>query len=434
MLKSILVLSNFILIPQVFGHVGLTFPPARKFDLDFMDTIRTVGPCGMEKGSIKTSVEAGKPLKVTWHLGYPHKGGYLLELLDNKGQPLQNLTEGYQGLDNKYAQEATVTLPAGLTCPDCTIRLQRQAEEWGPTYRFWSCADVDIVGEDTYSKTCSNLGSPTGSGCACPKTYFGDECQYKNDCETEADCHNHGQCIDHEGTSLPKKECYCQIGYYGQTCDKISPLNSKSYNASYFRTIELLPGNVKFLWRFVDLDESEMEGIVVAKTKSYVALGWRPSDLTKSCQKFPTSVPAPKGTDFHAMDCQDIVIGKVKGELSNIGDYYTRDRSTPRRDEFYGGTPDLTGAVGWEEDGTTTIWFRKKVDQSDKADHEFYGSLKLIWAHGRSDDSFFADDELKYHGGNKGSYILPFASSAPSTIIPSFFILVSIHFVAHLFA
>ena len=30
--------------------------------------------------------------------------------------------------------------------------------------------------------------------------------------------------------------------------------------------------------------------------------------------------------DLHAMDCIDIVIGTAKGQLSRIGDYYTRDR------------------------------------------------------------------------------------------------------------
>ena len=46
------------------------------------------------------------------------------------------------------------------------------------------------------------------------------------------------------------------------------------------------------------------------------------------------------------------------GLTLNVGDYYTRDRSTPRRDEFYGGNDDLTAAVGWEENGVTTIMFR----------------------------------------------------------------------------
>ena len=36
------------------------------------------------------------------------------------------------------------------------------------------------------------------------------------------------------------------------------------------------------------------------------------------------------------MDCTDIVIGTAKGEYSRIADYYTRDRSTPRLDSFFG--------------------------------------------------------------------------------------------------
>jgi hypothetical protein len=46
------------------------------------------------------------------------------------------------------------------------------------------------------------------------------------------------------------------------------------------------------------------------------------------------------------------------------------------------------------------------VDSGHPADHEFYGKLKLIWAHGRSDDPFYHEDELKYHGGNRGHYTL----------------------------
>ena len=64
----------------------------------------------------------------------------------------------------------------------------------------------------------------------------------------------------------------------------------------------------------------------------------------------------------------------------------------------------MTGANGWEEDGKTTIWFRKKMggctsDNMKKADHPFEGSLHLIWAHGQdsSDNDFYADDELKFH-------------------------------------
>ena len=66
---------------------------------------------------------------------------------------------------------------------------------------------------------------------------------------------------------------------------------------------------------------------------------------------------APRG-EFHAMDCVDMVIGTARGGTSRIFDYYTRDRSTPRPDEFWGGQDDLTAAVGWERDGETTVLFR----------------------------------------------------------------------------
>ena len=61
------------------------------------------------------------------------------------------------------------------------------------------------------------------------------------------------------------------------------------------------------------------------------------------------------------MDCTDIVIGAARGGKSRVLDYYTRDRSTPMRDEFYNGVQSLTAAVGEEENGYTTILFRRKL-------------------------------------------------------------------------
>ena len=62
------------------------------------------------------------------------------------------------------------------------------------------------------------------------------------------------------------------------------------------------------------------------------------------------------------MDCTDIVIGMARGSLSRVFDYYTRDRSTPRRDSFYGGSDSLTGAVGKEENGVTYIKWRRPLN------------------------------------------------------------------------
>ena len=70
------------------------------------------------------------------------------------------------------------------------------------------------------------------------------------------------------------------------------------------------------------------------------------------------------------MDCTDIVIGTARGQQFRVFDYYTRDRSTPRRDSFYGGRDDITAAVGKEEDGFTYIKWRKPLMSGNKSSKE----------------------------------------------------------------
>ena len=44
-------------------------------------------------------------------------------------------------------------------------------------------------------------------------------------------------------------------------------------------------------------------------------------------------------------------------------------------DNFFGGKDDLTAALGYEENGVTTILFRKKIDGNLK----YFSVLKLIF-------------------------------------------------------
>ncbi len=48
-------------------------------------------------------------------------------------------------------------------------------------------------------------------------------------------------------------------------------------------------------------------------------MGWRPAGATKSCQSFPADVPAPRGRDFHPMDCVDYVVAAVRGQQTRLG-------------------------------------------------------------------------------------------------------------------
>jgi len=62
------------------------------------------------------------------------------------------------------------------------------------------------------------------------------------------------------------------------------------------------------------------------------------------------------------MDCVNVVVVAARGKQSRILDYYTRDHSTPRTDDFYGGRDSLTAVVGMEHDGMTYIKFRRRLD------------------------------------------------------------------------
>lgn len=389
---------------KVHAHVALSFPPARKYDLDFMDTFRTEKPCGMRKGDIVTTIEAGKPLKITWHLGYPHKGGFKIQLLGPDEKLIQDLTPSglYAGEDRPTTQEYQIQVDEGVQCQGCSIRLERQALEWGANYRFQSCADVDIVSPANFKLDCSGHGQPSGSSCACEKTYFGERCQYKNDCEDDSDCNDRGDCIDIKGTTLPRKQCFCQFGFFGHNCERKSTFDDNANFTQKPDLYTLVPGRgVDFYYRMIE--DGEFEGVIAGKsTTHYVAVGWRGTYVDQSCRAFPDDAITPIDRGFHPMDCTDMVIGTAIGDRSRIGDYYTRDRSTPRLDNFYGGEESLTGALGWEVDGRTYIMFRKPVKAIDDADHDFLGTLSFIWAHGQENAEFYTADELKYHGGNRG--------------------------------
>lgn len=36
------------------AHIVLTFPPARKYALDFLDNLRTIAPCGVPRGKVSS--------------------------------------------------------------------------------------------------------------------------------------------------------------------------------------------------------------------------------------------------------------------------------------------------------------------------------------------------------------------------------------------
>ena len=60
-----------------------------------------------------------------------------------------------------------------------------------------------------------------------------------------------GRCIQSEGTSVPHRECFCEPGFHGQTCQKQSPLKLKTYKPEDYTEIKLQGDKFKFLWRYI---------------------------------------------------------------------------------------------------------------------------------------------------------------------------------------
>jgi len=203
-------------------------------------------------------------------------------------------------------------------------------------------------------------------------------------------------------------QCYCSPAWQGVHCEKKNPWvgeEARRVDKAFYQLVgqvEELGEGVELLWR---VEGEEVELVVSAPTTSWVGLGWRPLSSTKACQKFPAHLSTPRGRDFNGMDCTDMVVGSARSGLSRVGDYYTRDRSTPRRDGDWGGEDDLVAAHAWEEEGRTTVRVVRRV-QGGVSDHPLKGQLHVIWAYGQTSE-FYKEDQLKYHGrGNRGAAFL----------------------------
>ncbi|GAV04328.1 hypothetical protein RvY_14625 [Ramazzottius varieornatus] len=507
----IAVLLNSTPTSHVSAHVVLTYPPARKYALDFLDNVHSPEPCGMPKGlSEPTFLQVGSEIEVTWHSAYPDEGGYAIELLDENYDRVSQLFPVLAGREPRTSvsfeniwpntTSQTITLPKNVSCDKCTLRITRQARQWENVsrelegYVFRSCADVNIVDQVDNSQKCSSHGSWTvQQKCNCDDLYTGNVCQYKEICLKEADCNFRGKCIDSGSNSHPKKRCNCLPGWQGRNCSRESFLKTKVFNKALFTHYKLADG-FDLYWK-IDKNLAEIEFAVQSKSSSWIAIGWRPLTLTGECrQQFPklaNETYSPHGAsllakeltmddsefeairprsgkvseeldeplairprrevmavpqnvtlldpavlfnnaseELHPMDCTDIVIGFARNGFGQVQDSYTRDRSTPQDDSFYGGMDNLIGSIAFEEDGVTIMRFKRALAAVDPADHSFLNSpMHVIFARGQEKGSFhhypplsmeadnksltefYKPDDLRYHGAganNRGVALINF--------------------------
>ena len=76
--------------------------------------------------SPRTSLRSGSSVNVSWSLAYAHGGGYRLTLV----------SPGEWEEGGRFSRSHLVTLPQGVQCTDCYLKLERQATEWGKNYIF----------------------------------------------------------------------------------------------------------------------------------------------------------------------------------------------------------------------------------------------------------------------------------------------------------
>ncbi|KAF8363342.1 hypothetical protein PRIPAC_90265 [Pristionchus pacificus] len=300
--SSILLL---LFLPFTSSHVSLTFPSSRYPPLDFLDSLRTKGPCGVPvpRKQYLTNLIINKPYNITWRMGYPHQGGYRLTLIDGHGDTVAQLTPttnaSYVGTMDQTEMKETVVFPK--ECSNCSILLQRQAIEWGKAYTFHSCADVNIVSEETEDTQCNGRGRMKEGKCDCDPGFGGKECKSIVHCSSDEDCGKGGKCIEERGT-LVVKTCFCPYGQFGRNCD--TQFNGLPDNCFAYNNLKRgefnkhgmfneecymskqLNSNDTVYYRHLK-SEDEVEVILDFDTTSWVGLGWRPDGLDPSCRLFP---------------------------------------------------------------------------------------------------------------------------------------------------
>ncbi|KAI6175877.1 DOMON domain-containing protein [Aphelenchoides bicaudatus] len=482
---------SFILINKlVFGHITLTFPSARYPPLDFLDTARTVGPCGVPKHerSTYTTLQTNQFYNVTWRLQYPHQGGYRLYVIDYLGNVVEHLapdkpvndeqtSNSFDGLEDQSAEWKQIQFHT--SCPNCSLVLERQALEWGPSYKFRSCAEIHIVDgiAEPDNRMC-NGGEWKDGQCLCQPRSSGKFCQYKGNKLLkqikELMCFKMtvnemqivlmaGKCMA-DGIYPNKKSCFCAYGYFGKDCKEVSAsafsedecfrhLGNNStptafkygiFDETCFKRFDLQNGDSLFSRVIKD----QVEIIMDYETESYVALGWRPHKISKTCRQFPdlnkersdsrqgakTSgyLQSTLDSSLHPMDCSDIVMASVvDNSFLHIEDMYTRDRSTPLADELLDGEQSITAAYGIQKDGRTIVMFRRGIREIEPTDHPLGpGKVFVIHAKGQTQGSyshiapsalekkqtakpnFYKNDQWRYHGAsNRGVQILEFVTA-----------------------
>ncbi|KAM3718652.1 MOXD1 [Dirofilaria immitis] len=274
-----------LLLPLAVANIRLTYPPSRYQLLNHsIDNRKFQQPCGISKDpkDIVTWLPSGADINITWLQLASHNGKLRLELLNEMDQMIAVLSPITRTDSDSAALKtsATVMLPKNYECYGCVIRIMQQ--EIGKNYSSYSCADVNIVNEIPDGDTCLHNGKRKYGICECDTHSSGDNCQYHDECIDEKDCSNHGRCVEFSNDILTTKQCFCQRGYFGKTCQHVSQsfMDDSEFLPTLYQMREVGEDNDKIYWRIL---QNEIEFVLKFKTDSWVGIGWKPKNPDEYC-------------------------------------------------------------------------------------------------------------------------------------------------------
>jgi hypothetical protein len=109
------------------------------------------------------------------------------------------------------------------------------------------------------------------------------------------------------------------------------------------------------------------------------------------------------------MEGEDILIGYVQQGNLNLQDYYANTAVNHASDVSLGGRDDVLEASGTEDEKSTTIEFRRKLDTGDKFDKPLGNGTHLVQLAYASNDDF-----MTYHGEKRTVIKIDFLAGGTS--------------------
>uniref|UniRef100_A0A8R1DKC4 DOMON domain-containing protein n=1 Tax=Caenorhabditis japonica TaxID=281687 RepID=A0A8R1DKC4_CAEJA len=273
-----------LLLPlTVSAHIKLVYPPARIPALDYYSTSNSEAPCGVKKPAagdgVRTFLKSGSTVEMNWFVAVPHMGGIRLEVLNSSDEPIAIFTN-FNDDFNVTETSKKVELPPNFECKDCAIRMTTQATEYGNSFFFFSCADINIVADIPDGDTCLGNGNRMNGKCRCFDGFFGDDCQFQDECQEDDDCGVQGYC--RLGGESPRRQCFCPVSRYGKNCELESDSirSMADFDETLYQKRED-QGN-KIYWRLL---KDEIEFVLRYPGNSWVGLGWKSPEAT--CELSP---------------------------------------------------------------------------------------------------------------------------------------------------